>query len=288
VYRFRDARGRVLYLGRAANLRRRVGSYWTSLGDRRHLARMVRRIGRIEVVSCDSEHEAAWLERNALERAMPYWNRTPGGQEVPVCVRLDRRGLAVVHTATPRPGVRYFGPYLGGLRVRTAVSGLNRLLPLAYANDRLRGSERDLARVRGIEAADRGAYERMVVGALEREPEAVAGLRAEFVRRRDAFAATLAYELAGRVQAEIEALDWVVAEQKVTRLEPEDLDVHGWSGSVLVTFEIRGGRLDGWTQRPSTEAAALSKVAGTPPGWSGFAQRNAALAARLSVGPALG
>src|SRR5262249_56977330 len=64
VYRFRDAGGRVLYLGRAVQLRRRVGSYWTDLGDRSHLAAMVARIARIEAVSCDSEHEAAWLERN--------------------------------------------------------------------------------------------------------------------------------------------------------------------------------------------------------------------------------
>src|SRR5687767_8481942 len=37
VYRFRDARGRALYIGRATALRHRVGSYWTDLGDRRHL-----------------------------------------------------------------------------------------------------------------------------------------------------------------------------------------------------------------------------------------------------------
>jgi hypothetical protein len=48
VYRFRDARGRVLYIGRATALRQRVGSYWTDLSDRRHLIRMVPQIVRIE------------------------------------------------------------------------------------------------------------------------------------------------------------------------------------------------------------------------------------------------
>jgi hypothetical protein len=43
VYRFSDAAGRVLYLGRAVSLRRRVVSYWGDLGDRRHLAPMVAR-----------------------------------------------------------------------------------------------------------------------------------------------------------------------------------------------------------------------------------------------------
>jgi hypothetical protein len=63
VYRFRDARGRVLYLGRAVDLRRRVGSYWGGLGDRPRLARMVVQIAGPEAVGCASEHEAAWMER---------------------------------------------------------------------------------------------------------------------------------------------------------------------------------------------------------------------------------
>ena len=61
VYRFRDGRGRVLYVGRAGNLRRRVRSYWGDLGDRSHLAPMVSRIARLEALACDSEHEAAWV-----------------------------------------------------------------------------------------------------------------------------------------------------------------------------------------------------------------------------------
>src|SRR6185369_9025794 len=68
VYRFRDRDGRVLYIGRASELRSRVASYWSDLADRAHLAAMVRRIQRIDAVACDSAHEAAWLERNLLEQ----------------------------------------------------------------------------------------------------------------------------------------------------------------------------------------------------------------------------
>jgi hypothetical protein len=71
VYRFRDARDRVLYIGRACALRRRVASYWSDLGERGHLAAMVARIVRIEAVSCDSAHEAVWLERNLLQTSLP-------------------------------------------------------------------------------------------------------------------------------------------------------------------------------------------------------------------------
>ncbi|MGH3154218.1 MAG: hypothetical protein ACRDOB_26300, partial [Streptosporangiaceae bacterium] len=140
VYRFRDAAGRVLYLGRAVNLHRRVASYWGDLGDRAHLAPMVARIARVEAVPCDSAHEAAWLERNLLQRRKPPWNRSPsGGQEAEVWIRLSRSartpGLAVVRRPGPGGQASYFGPYLGGQKVRAGVAGLSRILPLGYAAD---------------------------------------------------------------------------------------------------------------------------------------------------------
>ncbi|HXM57042.1 MAG TPA: GIY-YIG nuclease family protein [Candidatus Dormibacteraeota bacterium] len=286
VYRFRDERGRVLYAGRAVDLRRRVGSYWGDLGDRRHLARMVARIDRVEAVVCDSEHEAAWLERNLLEHRLPPWNRTPGGAEVPAYIDLEpgpaAPGLRVVHEHERSAGGRRFGPYLGGTRVRLAVSGLHRVLPLPYAGERLGGGEREMARTRGVGPGDRAALVDALTAVLTRDPAAVRRVRVELARRRDAAAAGLAFELAARLREELAAVDWVVAEQKATRDEPCDLDVHGWAAGVLVTFEVRAGRLRAWRQRACAEAAAGPWVAATPAAWVEFARRNAELAARLA------
>jgi excinuclease ABC subunit C len=303
VYRFRDAAGRVLYVGRATSLRRRVASYWGDLGDRGHLAAMVARIARVEAVPCDSAHEAAWLERNLLERRKPPWNRSPsGGQEVEVWIRLSESapgpGLRMVHQPWPGDKARYFGPYLGGQKVRDAVSGLRRMLPLGYAADGSAGAERELALARGAcaeppvgPAGAAGAAASLaaaVAAVLDRDPAAVATLRAGMTTRRDAAAARLAFEFAGRLQGELEALDWVTAEQKVTQAEPSDFDVHGWAGGVLVRFEVRCGRLCGWTQRACGAASARSHLAAAPdgagacaPAWSDFARRTAELAARL-------
>jgi len=198
VYRFRDASGRVLYLGRTTHLRGRVASYWGDLRDRAHLAPMVARVARIEAVACDSAHEAAWLERNLLRARQPPWNRAPdGGQESEVWIRLsdDARdpGLTVVYGNDER--ARSFGPYLGGRQVRLAVSGLGRVLPLDYAGGALTGTRRDLARIR-------------------------------------------------------------TAEQKVTRPGAADHDACGWSEGTLARFEVRNGRLAGWTLRTCGAAAA--------------------------------
>jgi excinuclease ABC subunit C len=285
VYRFRDRRAGVLYIGRAVNLRRRVASYWGDLGSRGHLAPMVARIARVQALACDSEHEAAWLERNLLERELPRWNRSAGGQEVPVYIRLDLRprsaGLTVVHDARPSPAARYFGPYLGGLRVRLAVSALHRVMPLGLSADGLRGCNRDLARVRGIGPGDRAALTEELIGVLERDAEAVAWFRAELERRRDKAAAELAFEQAARLQEEIRAAGWVTSEQKVTQTIPADVGVHGWCAGLLVSLTVEGGRLRTWRQRPCGRAVADPLVAATPVAWVPFAERNAELAARL-------
>lgn len=294
VYRFRDVSGRVLYIGRAIDLRRRVGSYWSNLGDRRRLRRMVDRIFDVEVVVCDSDHEAAWLERNLLERSLPRWNRTRGA-ESPVFLQLDLRdtsaGVSLVHTPSTGAGAsaavdaRDFGPYLGGTQTRLAVSALNRIYPIGYASTRLRGTQRDMALARGVVPADCAPLRQKVIDVLEREPAAVADIQAQLTRRRDEASGRLAFELAGRLQAERSAIGWVVAEQKVTSALVDDIDVYGWADGVLVGFGIRAGRIVTWTVGACGESTARDLVASTPASWQSFAGRNAELAVRLRRHP---
>jgi excinuclease ABC subunit C len=287
VYRFRDGSGRALYIGRAVDLRRRVATYWGDLKDRRHLARMVPQVVGVEAVPCDSAHEAAWLERNLLEKSKPRWNRIRGGAEVPVYLRLDRkRGLAVVHSAGDGAGAELFGPYLGGTQARLAVSALDRVLPLRYTESRMSGSERDMARVRGVALPDREVLLATVTAVLQRRPAAIESVKQQLVGQRDRASASLAFELAARIQEEIEAVDWVVAEQKVTLMRPDaDCDVYGWADGLLVRFEVRQGRLRTWTQRACEVAEAQRLLARTPDGWRAFAARSAELARRLLPGP---
>jgi excinuclease ABC subunit C len=292
VYRFRDAGGRVLYVGRATALRSRVGSYWSDLRGRRHLTRMVAQVARIEAVACGSVHEAAWLERNLLETAMPRWNRTPGGQENRVYIRLSRqpsaRALTVVYERPAAPRVQYFGPYLGGVRARQAVSGLHRFRPAAGAGAALRGAHRDLARARGHDLACRETDLDLLAAVLGKQPDAVAQAVAELEALRDRAAAGLAFEFAARVQAEISSIGWITGPQRVTSLDAHDFDAYGWAGGVLVHFGVRAGRLCQWSQRPCPQrAVAEPGLAATPADWAAFATRNAELAATLTSVAAL-
>ena len=248
---------------------------------------MVAGVTRIEAVVCDSPHEAAWLERNLLERALPRWNRTRGGQESPVYLRLDPRpaapGLRVTHDIDDIDGgVRFFGPYLGGLRARQTVAALHRLAPLAYTGTRLSGSERDMAGKRGLAATDRGGLIERLTAILERDPEAMAQARTALEALRDRAAEALAFELAGQIQLELQALEWVTSVQRVTTMDSHDVVVGGWSDGILSCFTVRAGRLDGWAQRRCTLARAAALVERTPASWAYFAHRNAELAAALA------
>ena len=165
-----------------------------------------------------------------------------------------------MHRPSSSPGARHFGPYLGGLQVRRAVSGLSRVLPLAYAGGQPAGTRHELARVLGVSAAERGELAATLAAVLDRDPAAVASVRERLSARRDAAAAALAFEFAARLQGELEALAWVTAEQKVTRATPDDVDVCGWADGQLIRFTVRGGRLSGWTQRACAAAAARPRT----------------------------
>jgi excinuclease ABC subunit C len=288
VYRFLDSAGGVLYIGRATTLRSRVASYWSDLRGRAHLAPMVAQVARVQAVACDSAHEAAWLERNLLTATLPPWNRTVGGQEVPVCIVMDSRPasprLSVAHLPAPElPAGRgeCFGPYLGGRRVRQAVKGLSRCMPLAYTADGLRGADLDIARARRVTQADRPDFVAVISAALRRDPEAVERVRIRLEQLRERAAQALAFELAARITEEIQALEWVTCPQRASSLTREEFTACGCSAGILVSFEVRDGRLSAWTQARCPEADAALRLARTPADWAGFAQRNSELAAAL-------
>jgi excinuclease ABC subunit C len=130
----------------------------------------------------------------------------------------------------------------------------------------------------GVRPADRAALTTAIAAVLRREPEAVHTARARLHDLRDVASAGLAFERAAKIQAEIEALDWVTCAQRVTTRDGGTATVHGWADGVLVRFAIRDGRLCEWAQRRTSRPPAAATI----PGWAEFAQRNAVLAGLIS------
>jgi excinuclease ABC subunit C len=283
VYRFRDSLARVIYLGRATNLRSRVRSYAGDLGTRVHLRRMVAQIRSVEAIVCASVPEAGWLERNLLERSMPRWNRIRGGMELvgwlvvsddPARPALD---LVVEGANVPRAA---FGPYLGVDRLALARSALLRAWPVPLAGTRLDGAARSMAEVRGVTPGDLTLYADRVRAVLARDEPATVELHALLEAASGRAVEQLAFETALQIQAEAAALDWLVAPQRVTGCSP-GLVVAARADGVEFCLAASGDRLDRWTTG-RTGATGTQPSDRTPADWRAFATRNAELAAALA------
>jgi excinuclease ABC subunit C len=270
VYRFRDERGRALYLGRAVNLRRRVASYWGDLRDRPRLRSMVRRIASIEAVLCESEHEAAWLERNVLSTRSRPWNRMLGGLETPVFIRL-----------TARPARRSEGGVPAGKRAHLrAVSerhqdtrrrrGPAPRLPARLHRSGVEPSERDMAVKLRVSQDDRLSIVDALTGSAG--PPTTRGRRStpphdRPARRRRGGCSR--FERAGRIQDELAALDWITSPQRVTVQ-----DVYDWCSmagrGLLVAFRGVVGPAGRVASAAVHAGPREAKLAATPPQWRAF------------------
>ena len=131
VYLFRDAAGKLLYVGKAKSLRPRVRSYFQQRGDGRPgIGGLVSRIADLEVIVTGNEVEALHLEQNLVKRHRPPYNvRLRDDKSFPyIAVTVDDEYPRVMFTRERhRRGVVYFGPYANAKKVRETLDVLNRV-----------------------------------------------------------------------------------------------------------------------------------------------------------------
>src|SRR5580700_6823054 len=128
VYLMRDARDTVLYVGKAKNLRKRLGSYRVANPDRmprRHL-RLLRAVEQIKIQECPDERAAFQREAHLLRTLNPRFNRAgtwPGAPKF-LAWKSTGAGLHITIPETPEPGWRSHGPIgAGARRLRGAAVG---------------------------------------------------------------------------------------------------------------------------------------------------------------------
>jgi len=224
VYLFRDAAGRVLYVGKAKDLRTRVRSYFSGDG-RVKIADLLRELAAIDHQPCATELEASVREVRLIQHHRPRYNRRSRNPERYCYLKLTRERfprLSLVRKVAP-DGARYLGPFGSAGQAELVKAAIEDALPLRRCTMRLgaRGGGSacallELGRCLGpcIGAVATERYAALVAtleAALDGDPEPVLGpLR----RRMAAYAAEQRYEQAAGARDRLEALTRALAEAR--------------------------------------------------------------------------
>src|SRR5688572_338214 len=262
VYLLKDDRGRVLYVGKAQNLRNRVRQYWQqSRGSQAPLRieSAIDRVTDVEYTMVDSVSEALLLEATLIKRHQPRFNvRLKDDKSYPyIKVTLGDDFPRIERTRKlPNDGSRYFGPYASASSVDEAMNLIRRLFPFRTCTIPISEGKRalprpcllyHLKRCQGpcIEAIGKDAYRAdidQVMLFLEGRSEQVAKrLRAEMTRASE----TTDYERAADMRDKLRAIERTMESQKMAAFAKTELDVLGYArqggGAAVQLFAIRDG-----------------------------------------------
>ncbi len=145
VYTFRDADSRVLYIGKAANLKSRVRSYFGSPRSLEGKTRILAaKIAQLEYVTTRTEQDALHLEATLVKRHQPFFNvRLKDDKHYPYLkIDVDAPWPRVMITRrVANDGGRYFGPYASAKSVRTTLDLVKKLFPWRSCDKEITGSD---------------------------------------------------------------------------------------------------------------------------------------------------
>jgi excinuclease ABC subunit C len=132
VYQYFNSEGKIIYVGKAKNLHKRVNSYFSKVHDNRKTAILVRKIADIKHIVVDSEEDALLLENNLIKKYQPRYNvLLKDDKSFPwICVKNEPFPRVFFTRNVIRDGSSYFGPYTSIPMVRTILEVIKRLYPI--------------------------------------------------------------------------------------------------------------------------------------------------------------
>ncbi len=116
IYQFIDREKKIIYIGKAKNLKKRVSSYFSKVPDNAKLAVLVRKIKHIEHLVVDTESDALLLENNLIKKHLPRYNvLLKDDKTFPwICIKNEPFPRIFTTRKLIQDGSRYFGPYTSG------------------------------------------------------------------------------------------------------------------------------------------------------------------------------
>ena len=264
VYRFRDAKGRVIYVGKAKNLRSRLSSYFQDVGNLHpRTATMVTTGASVEWTVVGTEVEALQLEYSWIKEFDPRFNvKYRDDKSYPwLAVTLsDEFPRVMVGRGKKRRGTRYFGPYSHAWAIRDTVDTLLRVFPMRSCSNGVFKRSQQIGRPCLLGYIDKCSAP--CTGQVSPEEHRaivddfcsfMAGQTRPFVRRieKEMYAASEAqdYERAARLRDDLGAINRALEKQAVVLGDGADADVVAVAEDPLEVavqiFYVRGGRIRG-------------------------------------------
>ena len=265
AYLFRDVDGRVVYVGKAGSLRKRLTSYW---GKPLHprTAAMMEAAETVEWMLASGEVDALMLEYNLIQRHRPRFNiRYRDDKSYPFLALTvgETWPRAQVMRGAKRKNVRYFGPYGHAWAIRDTLDALTRVFPVrtctnSFFDSRARAGRPclyyDIGRCSGpcVPSAT-GVTEESYRGDVDALSDFLGGNTKPVIARLDREMREAAerqeYEQAAKLRDQLAAARRAMETQEMVLTQPEDLDVVGVAEDDLEAafqvFFVRGGRVLG-------------------------------------------
>lgn len=275
VYRMMDAKGDVLYVGKAKSLKKRVSSYAKSGGHNDRITRMICETAEMLFVTTASETEALLLESNLIKRLKPRFNVSfRDDKSFPnILLREDHPFPQLLkHRGAKTTKGAYFGPFASAGAVSRTLNTLQRAFLLRSCSDSVfeaRTRPCLLFQIKRCSAPCVGRIDEAAYGELVREAEAFLtgksrAVQSELVTDMNRAAEALDFERAARLRDRIRAMSHIQSSQGINPATFNDADVfalfaQGGSYCIQVFF-FRGGQ--NWGNRPYFPKAAAELSSG--------------------------
>ena len=275
VYQFKDKYGKVIYVGKAKNLRSRVRSYFQKKLDSPKTRALMTRVNDLELIITDSEVEALVLENNLIKQLKPRYNINLKDDKSFPYIRVTNEPFPQIFPTRQiiRDGSRYFGPYTDVKSMKISLRMLNKLFKIRSCKYFIDDEVIEKKKVKvcldyhikkcdgpceGLISKDNyGDMVDQVVQVLRgKTGELISGLEEKMHHA----STELKFEEAGELRDKIEQLKIYTARQKVVSEEKIERDIIAVSAEdkdvAATILIIRGGKLVGKKQfRLTTEAA---------------------------------
>jgi excinuclease ABC subunit C len=278
VYLFKNERGKVLYVGKAQNLRVRVRQYVAGGDGRVRMPSLLKRAVDVEVVLTPSVKDALLLENELIKRHKPPFNVKLRDDKQYLALRLDPREVWPRLREVRRfqdDGAEYFGPYTSSVALHEAVSRLRRIFPLrscregTFKDHARRGRpciEFEMKRCLGpcVGLTNEVAYAELVRGTslfLRGRSDELARVLTE---RMQSASEAMRFEEAASLRDQLTAVERTVERQQIVAERKSERDVFGLArrggDAEVCVLHVREGRVVG-TEGYALDAGELDEGA---------------------------